>query len=125
MGTDPVANGTSGVNGVYPTNIAGSSDKEAYNRQGWKIRNAQGYEILEKPYGSRRPLRVIHIGAGASGIVFSKFLEEQLEDVELQVYEKNHDVGGTWLENRCAPVVLFLVFRTSYLIHSQIPRMRL
>lgn len=43
---------------------------------------------------------MIHIGAGASGIIFSKFSEDRLKNIELQIYEKNVDVGGTWLENR-------------------------
>ena len=29
-----------------------------------------------------------------------KKAEEHLENVEICVYEKNRDVGGTWLENR-------------------------
>ncbi|KAK5274800.1 hypothetical protein LTR99_004490 [Exophiala xenobiotica] len=71
-----------------------------YNDLGWMTTNARGYTIKEEPYGTKRKLRVIHIGAGASGITFAKFLEERLENVELQIYEKNADVGGTWLENR-------------------------
>jgi hypothetical protein len=73
---------------------------EAYNDMGWMVQNARGYRILEEPYDSRRKFRVIHIGAGASGITFSKFLEERCPGVELQIYEKNKDVGGTWFENR-------------------------
>jgi hypothetical protein len=67
---------------------------------GWQRKDAIGYEILERPYGQKRPFKVIHIGAGASGIIFAKFARERIPDVELQIYDKNHDVGGTWLENR-------------------------
>ncbi len=77
-----------------------STSGEVFNELGWMTQNARGYKISTEPYGTARKLRVIHIGAGASGITFSKFLEERLENVELQIYEKNHDVGGTWLENR-------------------------
>lgn len=70
------------------------------NERGWPIANTDGFRILDQPYGTRRNLRVIHIGGGASGICFSKFAEQRLENVDLQIYEKNRDVGGTWLENR-------------------------
>jgi hypothetical protein len=67
---------------------------------GWPRQNARGYRIREEPFGALRPLRIIHIGAGASGITFSKFAEDKLKNVEVQLYEKNADIGGTWLENR-------------------------
>jgi hypothetical protein len=67
---------------------------------GWERKNQAGYEILERPHGKKRPFRVIHIGAGASGIVFAKAAKDCLHDVSLQIYDKNHDIGGTWLENR-------------------------
>ncbi|RVX67654.1 hypothetical protein B0A52_08183 [Exophiala mesophila] len=73
---------------------------EVYNELGWLVQDASGYRINEDPYETRRKLRVIHIGAGASGITFAKFAEDRLQNVELQIYEKNKDVGGTWLENR-------------------------
>ncbi|KIW27920.1 uncharacterized protein PV07_07615 [Cladophialophora immunda] len=79
--------------------MAPSKDGEAFNEMGWVAGNARGYRTLEQPYDSTRKFRVIHIGAGASGITFSKFLEDRCPGVELQIY-KNNDVGGTWLENR-------------------------
>jgi len=59
-----------------------------------------GYRIREKPYGTKRRLRVVLMGAGASTLNFLKKSEEQMQNVDITVYEKNHDVGGTWLENR-------------------------
>jgi hypothetical protein len=47
-----------------------------------------------------RPLRVIVIGAGFSGIYLSIRFPELLRNVEFVVYEKNPGVGGTWWENR-------------------------
>jgi hypothetical protein len=67
---------------------------------GWPQQNARGYKILEQPLGTMRPMRVVFIGAGASGICFSKFAQDTLSNVDIQLYEKNDDVGGTWLENR-------------------------
>ncbi|KAH7397965.1 hypothetical protein BKA64DRAFT_624001 [Cadophora sp. MPI-SDFR-AT-0126] len=52
--------------------------------------------------GKPRPVRVIVVGAGISGIAAVKLFNEMLGDqpVSLTVYEKNNDVGGTWFENR-------------------------
>lgn len=57
------------------------------------------YHIRESPMGSRRPIKVIFLGMGAAGINFAHSVSK-LPNIELQIYEKNDDVGGTWLENR-------------------------
>lgn len=64
--------------------------------------DATGYRIREQPYGTKRKMRIVLMGAAASTVNFLKKAEEQMENVEICVYEKNHDVGGTWLENRYA-----------------------
>jgi cation diffusion facilitator CzcD-associated flavoprotein CzcO len=58
------------------------------------------YEVREKPLGSTRHIRIVGIGAGASGLNLIRTVRLNLSDYELVVYEKNADVGGTWLENR-------------------------
>ncbi|KAH7127790.1 putative MoxY [Dactylonectria estremocensis] len=60
----------------------------------------QEYRIRETPMGTKRPVKVIFMGMGASGIDFSHALLQRGEGIELTVYEKNDDLGGTWLENR-------------------------
>jgi cation diffusion facilitator CzcD-associated flavoprotein CzcO len=50
------------------------------------------------PPGTRRPLRVIVIGAGMSGILSAIKLREAGLD-EIVVYEKADRLGGTWREN--------------------------
>jgi hypothetical protein len=70
------------------------------DRYGWPRENAQGYRIKESLCGTERPLRVIHLGAGAAGICLAKFLPETLKNVSFTCYDKNSDIGGTWLENR-------------------------
>lgn len=47
-----------------------------------------------------RKVRVLSIGAGVSGIMNAYYIQKELENVEHVVYEKNADIGGTWLENR-------------------------
>lgn len=62
--------------------------------------NYSDYRIRESPMGTRRPLKVVFMGMGASGINFAHAVTKQMKNVELTVFEKNHDIGGTWLENR-------------------------
>ncbi|KAF2430784.1 FAD/NAD(P)-binding domain-containing protein [Tothia fuscella] len=62
--------------------------------------DASGYRIREEPYGTKRKVRVVLMGAGASSLNFFKKAEEEMQSVEIVCYEKNSDVGGTWLENR-------------------------
>lgn len=54
--------------------------------------------VLDDP--STRPVKVLTIGAGFSGILLAYHIQKQCENVEFKIYEKNHDIGGTWLENR-------------------------
>lgn len=58
------------------------------------------YTVREQPLGSTRHIRILGVGAGASGLNLIRALRLNLSDYEIVVYEKNADVGGTWLENR-------------------------
>lgn len=66
----------------------------------WPTTDKNGYKINEIPSGTGRKLRVVCVGAGASGINLAKFAQDQLKDIELIIYEKNRDVAGTWYENK-------------------------
>ncbi|RFU27187.1 hypothetical protein B7463_g9146, partial [Scytalidium lignicola] len=57
------------------------------------------YVVKDQYIAKPRPIRIITIGAGISGIAFA-YKARSLEDVEYVIYEKNADVGGTWLESR-------------------------
>lgn len=62
--------------------------------------NNVSYKVSEQPLGTIKPVRIITIGAGASGINMAYQAMRHLKNVEHIVYEKNEDVGGTWFENR-------------------------
>jgi hypothetical protein len=47
-----------------------------------------------------RPIKIIVIGAGLSGILAGIRFTQRIPNLELTIYEKNEDVGGTWWENR-------------------------
>ncbi|CZR66978.1 related to steroid monooxygenase [Phialocephala subalpina] len=68
--------------------------------EGVFIPDAKGYVVDEHIFGEPRQLRIITLGAGASGLNVARQIEKHMEAVDLQIYEKNSDVGGTWLENR-------------------------
>lgn len=57
------------------------------------------YSVAENHIGESKPIKIIVIGAGISGIAFS-YKAQSLENVEYVIYEKNSDVGGTWFEAR-------------------------
>ncbi|KAB8211787.1 hypothetical protein BDV34DRAFT_219001 [Aspergillus parasiticus] len=55
---------------------------------------------MANPINTNRRIRVIIIGAGASGLLMAYKLQRNFDNVEFQIYEKNPDIGGTWYENR-------------------------
>ncbi|CAL5867470.1 uncharacterized protein PFLUO_LOCUS1689 [Penicillium psychrofluorescens] len=59
------------------------------------------YERSKLPFDTPRPLKVIAVGAGVSGLSLAHVVESgQLKNVDLQIFEKNAGLGGTWFENR-------------------------
>lgn len=48
----------------------------------------------------RRKLKVVCVGAGASGLLVAYKLQRHFDDFELTIYEKNTELTGTWFENR-------------------------
>lgn len=62
--------------------------------------NGDTVHIVQRHVDTSRPLKVIIIGAGISGIVSTIKLLSTIEDLDLTVYDKNEGLGGTWYENR-------------------------
>jgi cation diffusion facilitator CzcD-associated flavoprotein CzcO len=55
---------------------------------------------LDAPVHSEKHIRIICIGAGASGLLVAYKLQKHFQNFSLVVYEKNEAVSGTWWENR-------------------------
>lgn len=49
---------------------------------------------------NNRKMRVLTIGAGVTGILMAYRIQKDCGNIEHVIYEKNSDIGGTWLENR-------------------------
>ncbi|KAG6878270.1 hypothetical protein C0992_008328 [Termitomyces sp. T32_za158] len=73
----PHTNGANGINGV-----------EQRDRR------------LSEPIHFERPMKIICIGAGASGLLLAYKLQRSFNNFELVLYEKNEVISGTWFENR-------------------------
>ena len=60
------------------------------------------YKVQDAPMGVRRPLRIVCIGAGYSGLMMAIIYEQKMtgRKINFEVYEMNEDLGGTWLVNR-------------------------
>lgn len=58
-----------------------------------------GYHIPFVPVGvpENRKLKVITIGAGLCGVMLAYNIEKHTPNVEHVIYEKNPEVGGTWV----------------------------
>jgi hypothetical protein len=64
-----------------------------------KVRPDNWVPLLEQPLGTKRKLRLVCIGAGFSGLMLAWKVKHdwKCEDwIDLQIYEKNADLGGTW-----------------------------
>lgn len=59
-----------------------------------------GIPALDRSIDDVRPIKVICIGAGISGILAGIRLPQKIKNLDLMIYEKNEDIGGTWFENR-------------------------
>src|ERR1700761_2717886 len=64
------------------------------------MNSRDSFHLATHPIENHRPLKVIVIGAGYSGIYLGIRIPERLRNVSLTIYEKNAGVGGTWWENR-------------------------
>ncbi|KAI0159894.1 flavin-binding monooxygenase [Hypoxylon sp. FL1284] len=60
----------------------------------------KSFQLKDEPVEGQRPMKVRVIGAGYSGIYLGIRIPQRLRNVDLQIYEKNESVGGTWWVNK-------------------------
>lgn len=74
--------------------------------------------ISERSVDEARPLKVIYIGAGISGILAAIKYRQAVPNLDLTIYEKNRELGGTWFENKypgCACGVISIAFCAKFI----------
>lgn len=57
-------------------------------------------DVPQYPQCTPQRTRIIHVGAGAAGLLFAHKVDKTLQNFELVCYEKNPTIGGTWYENK-------------------------
>ena len=79
-------------------NAVAAGGKIDYSKPG-----AAGYDVdqnLTWMDPKNRRLKVLTIGGGVTGILMAYQIQKHAGNVDHVIYEKNADIGGTWLENR-------------------------
>ncbi|KAJ0413460.1 hypothetical protein BJY00DRAFT_319762 [Aspergillus carlsbadensis] len=64
-----------------------------------EVKQRPAFQLEEHPIDQVRAIKVGVIGAGLSGITAGVLLPAKLPGLDLRIYDKNADVGGTWFEN--------------------------
>lgn len=103
-------------------NAVTNGEKWDYSKPG-----SSGYDIPKITYDDpkNRKLKVLTIGAGFSGIMMAYQIQRYCENVEQVIYEKNEDIGGTWLENRypgCACDIPSHAYTMNFALNPDWPR---
>lgn len=55
---------------------------------------------MNGPIHQERHVKIICVGAGASGLLFAYKIQRHFQNYDLTIYEKNSEVSGTWWENK-------------------------
>ncbi|KAL1851648.1 hypothetical protein VTK73DRAFT_9325 [Phialemonium thermophilum] len=56
-------------------------------------------DLVDRFVDEYRPLRVAVVGGGLTGVTAGALLPAKVPGIQLTIYEKNRDFGGTWFEN--------------------------
>lgn len=88
---------TAGVEAVYRAK-QGTDHVEHVNGAQVNGVNSEAapWALHDVPVDYQRPVRVIVIGAGFSGVYCGIRIPERLRNCDLVIYEKNAGIGGTW-----------------------------
>jgi hypothetical protein len=99
------ANGTPGSSAAEDAikfyQRAAQAQPHSANTPAYQDVDSLAFEMSRVPMRTARPLKIICVGAGISGLNFAHEVETGgFANAELKIYEKNSDLGGTWFENR-------------------------
>lgn len=85
----------------YYRSLAPNPAEPGEATEAYKDVDELAYLLSRVPTFTSRPLKIIAIGAGFSGLALARAIKVgKLQNASITVYEKNAGVGGTWYENR-------------------------
>ena len=85
----------------YYQGLAPGPAKPGEATEAYKDVDELAYALSRAPAFTSRPLKIIAVGAGFSGLALTRAIHVgKLPNASITVYEKNAGVGGTWYENR-------------------------
>ncbi|KAK8052574.1 4-hydroxyacetophenone monooxygenase, partial [Apiospora rasikravindrae] len=111
--------------------VAGTATKTTDNVNGHKPKPPESQsqtdrfrdlELEQRYIDEPRKLRVVVVGAGLAGVIAGTLLPAKVPNIELTIFEKNADVGGTWFENKYPGVRCDIpahVYQTSFEPNTQ------
>ncbi|KAF2444597.1 FAD/NAD(P)-binding domain-containing protein [Karstenula rhodostoma CBS 690.94] len=102
----------------------GKWDYSTPGSEGYSIPNIT-YNMCASLDPSTRRMKVITIGAGFSGILLAYRIQKHCQNVEHVIYEKNADIGDTWLEIRypgCACDIPSHAYTMNFALNPDWPR---
>ncbi|KAG5984173.1 hypothetical protein E4U55_005785 [Claviceps digitariae] len=80
-------------NGTKPTSAGRSKGRSGFSYNDCHV------PLVNRFIDEPRALRVAVIGGGLAGILAGILLPAKVPGIQLEIFEKNKDFGGTWLEN--------------------------
>lgn len=86
--------GTNGVAGA--TDSSKTNGINGHTNGAHDVKSSPAWQLHDSPVENQRPMKVIVIGAGYSGVYLGIRIPERMRNCELTIYEKNEGVGGTW-----------------------------
>ncbi|KAF2992994.1 hypothetical protein E8E13_000981 [Curvularia kusanoi] len=85
----------------YYHSLAPGPAKLGQATEAYKDIDELAYALSKVPTFTPRPIKIIAIGAGFSGLSLARAVRSgKLPNATITIYEKNAGLGGTWYENR-------------------------
>ncbi|KAG6811880.1 hypothetical protein H0H92_005406 [Tricholoma furcatifolium] len=85
--------------GTENAEVGAEGDGTAPQREN-RTEEEEVHPRVHEPIYSERHMKIICIGAGASGLLLAYKLQRSFNNFELVLYEKNGQISGTWFENK-------------------------
>ncbi|CAK3903048.1 FAD NAD(P)-binding domain-containing [Lecanosticta acicola] len=90
------------TNGDHPnseTTIPQSQAHLNHDNEPWVYPHPTDFKISEHHIDDTKALKVAVVGTGLAGITAGSLLPAKVPGLQLTIFEKNSNVGGTWFEN--------------------------